>query len=414
MNRIFISYNNTDVAVVQTLAADLATLRHQVWFDKELTGGQAWWDLILAEIRRCDVFAFALSPASLESYPCKLERDYADHLGKPILPILVADGISPALLPPALSKKQYVDYRHHDKPAFLAVIRALDSLPPEQPPEVAPEPPPVPISYLSELKERIDTSETLSFEAQTVLVFKLKEALRQQADARDGRRLLERLRKRRDLFAVVAAEIDDALSERNGRPAPASPPARPAPEPAAAMVPQTLSVRTPPQPAPPPVPQRDVDDDPLPHDIDMETGADALVTLLRHAVKTGEGWTLTATPHRTVTITCDEQTLTAVAVFSDLAEFLESARGKLKASGWKVDLIRAAGKGLAGAAVGFSFGALLLNKSFRDSAVTNVMNRSWPVRNGDARHLRSIASELLATLKIIAPNHKAVTAQQVY
>ena len=62
MSRIFISYNNENHDIVKTLSEDLAALSHQVWFDKELAGGQAWWDLILAEIRLCDVFVFAFIP----------------------------------------------------------------------------------------------------------------------------------------------------------------------------------------------------------------------------------------------------------------------------------------------------------------------------------------------------------------
>ena len=73
MFRIFISYNNENREIVKTLADDIATLGHQVWLDRELTGGQAWWDQILAEIRQCHVFVFALSPEALDSHPCKLD-----------------------------------------------------------------------------------------------------------------------------------------------------------------------------------------------------------------------------------------------------------------------------------------------------------------------------------------------------
>ena len=38
-----------------------------VWFDEELGGGDAWWQMILERIRGCDVFVFAMTDDSLKS-----------------------------------------------------------------------------------------------------------------------------------------------------------------------------------------------------------------------------------------------------------------------------------------------------------------------------------------------------------
>ena len=62
MSRIFISYSSKNRALVEALANDLETLGHEIWFDKELSGGQSWWDQILQGIRACDLFVFALTP----------------------------------------------------------------------------------------------------------------------------------------------------------------------------------------------------------------------------------------------------------------------------------------------------------------------------------------------------------------
>jgi hypothetical protein len=59
MSDIFISYNRESEEAVRKLAADLNSLGHDVWFDKDLSGGQAWWDKILAIVRSCDVFVLA-------------------------------------------------------------------------------------------------------------------------------------------------------------------------------------------------------------------------------------------------------------------------------------------------------------------------------------------------------------------
>ncbi len=134
MSNFFLSYNHKSEAVVSTLADDIETLGHTAWFDQDLSGGQAWWDQILEQVRDCDVFVFALAPESLTSTACKHEYKYAADLGKPILPILVADGVSTNLLPPALSAIQIVDYRaQDDREAAFRLARALSDVPPPKP-----------------------------------------------------------------------------------------------------------------------------------------------------------------------------------------------------------------------------------------------------------------------------------------
>ena len=60
--RIFISYARQDQAAVEVLNADLERARFQVWMDKELIGGDSWWDTTLEQIRSCDLYIFVLSP----------------------------------------------------------------------------------------------------------------------------------------------------------------------------------------------------------------------------------------------------------------------------------------------------------------------------------------------------------------
>ena len=65
MSKIFISYDRESKPLVETLADDIKALGHAVWLDQELSGGQAWWDQILEQVRQCDVFVFALAPRAL-------------------------------------------------------------------------------------------------------------------------------------------------------------------------------------------------------------------------------------------------------------------------------------------------------------------------------------------------------------
>ncbi len=224
MSRIFISYSRQSRVVARSLAGDIEALGHTVWLDQELSGGQSWWDQILTIVRDCDVFVFVLDPDGLSSAACKLEFGYAHDLGKPILPVLVAEGVSTNLLPPALSLVQFVDYAKQDRTAAFALARALAVIPPTKPlPDPLPPPPDAPVSYLGGLGSKVDKSASLSYEEQSALLVDLRRSLRDPVTAGDARALLGRLRIRRDLFAAIAEEIDELPGIRKPAPAPALP-----------------------------------------------------------------------------------------------------------------------------------------------------------------------------------------------
>lgn len=81
-DNVFVSYASATREITKELVKDLEDMGHQVWFDQALSGGQLWWDEILKEIRNCDVFIITISPESLISEPCRLEREYASALSK--------------------------------------------------------------------------------------------------------------------------------------------------------------------------------------------------------------------------------------------------------------------------------------------------------------------------------------------
>jgi hypothetical protein len=212
MAKIFLSYSRNDQLPASNLAKDLRDLGHAVWMDQELTGGQAWWDQILANIRACELFVFVLSSASLYSTACQREYGYAADLNRPILPVLVRDGLSSSVLPPALSQVQFLDFRARHVEAIIALARALQSLPLGQPlPDPLPAPPEVPLSYLASLSLQIESPATLSLAEQSRLVLELKSALRDSTTRQDARTLWARLRARRDLLATIAEEMDEVV-----------------------------------------------------------------------------------------------------------------------------------------------------------------------------------------------------------
>jgi TM2 domain-containing membrane protein YozV len=216
--RVFVSYDRGNVKSVKTLAEELEALGHHVWFDQDLTGGHRWWDSILAQIRECGLFVFALTAESLESHACKKELDYAKRLNREILPILMSEEVSVSLLPRCLAEIQYVDYRRQDRQTAFALIRAINRLPAPAPlPDPLPEAPAAPGSHLGELKERIDSTGELNIEEQIAIVFKLKEEIRVGRSPDEVRGLLRRLRERDDLRAKVAKEIEAALAGTEDR-----------------------------------------------------------------------------------------------------------------------------------------------------------------------------------------------------
>jgi hypothetical protein len=210
LKRVFVSYSSLNAEPVRGLAADIESLGHDAWLDRELSGGQRWWDQILKEIRDCDAFVFAVSAAAADSRACLSELAYAEALGKPVLPITVEPGFAESLLPPAIAELQRVDYTTQDKVAFSALNRALSKLPPAPPsPDIPPEAPPVPASYLFDLKTAIADPGVMSAERQNELLKELRARLGHGHSRADVLALVRQFRRRDD----VLVRIDRALAE---------------------------------------------------------------------------------------------------------------------------------------------------------------------------------------------------------
>ncbi|MCC6612920.1 MAG: toll/interleukin-1 receptor domain-containing protein [Anaerolineae bacterium] len=212
MYRIFISYSSKSKPIIAKLAEDLGITGHEIWFDHQLTGGQSWWDQILDHIRQCDVFIFALTSEALDSHACKLEYTYAHKLGKPVLPVKMDGNVPISQLPDELQQIQFVDYTTQDTQAAFRLMNALNSAPMATSlPDPLPEPPPVPLSYVGRLREQIESLTSLSFDEQASIVFKLKERLQEGDSPDEARGLLERMRRREDIYAKIDREIEDVL-----------------------------------------------------------------------------------------------------------------------------------------------------------------------------------------------------------
>jgi hypothetical protein len=207
MSTLFVSYARQDRARVEDLTRRLPRLGHQVWLDAALRGGQSWWDEILAQIAACDAFLAVVSRASLDSVACQREREYAEALGRPILPVAV-ETLTQAM-PRELSVRQVVDYSVPGEDAAFALAGALAGLPPAPPlPQVLPPPPAAPLSYLTDLVEQLEAPE-LTKAQQRQILDDLEPALRSGdiEERTGGLQILDRLSRRDDLFADTERRI---------------------------------------------------------------------------------------------------------------------------------------------------------------------------------------------------------------
>jgi serine/threonine protein kinase len=133
--QIFISYSSKDRSRVSGIVKQLQGMGYLVWYDQELTGGQEWWDQILTQIRNCDLFLFMVTPRSMASYPCQLERDYARALNKLIMPLV----LEPVDILGDIATIQLVNYLEGDEAEVAVLKNALEKVP-----EGAPLPNPLP------------------------------------------------------------------------------------------------------------------------------------------------------------------------------------------------------------------------------------------------------------------------------
>jgi len=245
---VFLSYSRDDADIVSVLAEDIRNLGHTAWLDRELTGGQRWWDHILEEIRDCDAFVTSVSTSAIDSRACRSEYEYAVALGKPILPVIVQNGVADSLMPPELAALHRVDYTTNDKSSFAMLNRALTSLPMAPPlPDPLPPSPAVPASYLFDLRSEIESTEPLGSERQLQLLQQLRGRLEEGHARPDVLSLVQRLRRRDDLLVRVDQELGEL--QRELEQPPTSMTSKPEPIPLTGAAPQEVMAFSSPTPA---------------------------------------------------------------------------------------------------------------------------------------------------------------------
>ncbi|MFZ4816238.1 MAG: TIR domain-containing protein, partial [Phototrophicaceae bacterium] len=145
MAHFFISYSRVDSPFVELFMPKVKSVyrRHTFWHDAELRGGDAWWDEIIRQIARSDVFVYLMSNDSIQSEYCQREYQEALRLQKKILPIQIR---ARTQIPEVLRRLQYVDLSGGVNDAngmnslHAAIQEILADLPATPPEPLSPEP----------------------------------------------------------------------------------------------------------------------------------------------------------------------------------------------------------------------------------------------------------------------------------
>jgi hypothetical protein len=159
--RIFVSHSAKDNDFGKRLISDLQRTigdNDAVWYDVSgLQGGDEWWDKIVEELTKSDVFIIVLSPNSVVSRWVRRELDTAINEGKRIIPVLY----QPCQVRADLKTIQMISFLHPKdyETAFNELLTTLGLSTP-------PPPPPVPGSGVSSTDQTSPSTREITAEKQ--------------------------------------------------------------------------------------------------------------------------------------------------------------------------------------------------------------------------------------------------------
>lgn len=210
---IFISYSRKDKSELVEIKNDIKELGNEVWFDEHLSGGQKWWDTILENIRKADIFIIILTPNALNSPACKIEYTYAYDLNKPIFPILISEEINEKHIPSKLSDIQFLDYRKRDATSAIKLANSLNDLKGSlyPLPKILPPTPEIPISTQVRIFRRLYTEEILNLDEQNSLLMEIVNLLDESETKLEAIELLEYFKKRKELSSEILKDINNFI-----------------------------------------------------------------------------------------------------------------------------------------------------------------------------------------------------------
>ncbi len=192
--KLFVSYARVDKPLCKQIVDKLEDV-HEVWYDKRLHAGQAWWEKIEERLAWCEGFVYLLSPESVASEYCQREYRIASEAGKYIFPVLIQARTE---IPESLQHLHYANLSEGMED-ILTLMNALTSAertereakttkvtPKPVTTRKPPTPPTEPPSSTQALAQAADALELQQYDN---AVFLIKQALAQKPTERIGRML---------------------------------------------------------------------------------------------------------------------------------------------------------------------------------------------------------------------------------
>jgi hypothetical protein len=217
---IFISCARKYLDLAEAVSAYLEQLGHKTWFDHAFSSRHnrsKWWERILDETRRCDVFLFILATQTLESQICRVQLTYAFGLHKRIL-FLMADHVDIDHLPLAFLEHPVLDYRLKNTKRKAELANAIDALPPAPPlPDMLPFAPTMPTSVRGSFGFRLSLP-SLSYARQKTILREIKVLFLDERYAEIAdilRQQLIGLWNRHDIHPRIKIDIETLLDRIN-------------------------------------------------------------------------------------------------------------------------------------------------------------------------------------------------------
>lgn len=117
--QVFFTYAHDNLKEVQQLVEVLSSGGHLAWFDHQLLPGQDWKEELAKSISACEVYAYALTKASVISEWCQWEFGTPVNYQKPAIPVLLEADV---LIPDALQSVQFADLTQGYTPFAVAKL----------------------------------------------------------------------------------------------------------------------------------------------------------------------------------------------------------------------------------------------------------------------------------------------------
>jgi DNA-binding transcriptional MerR regulator len=233
ISSLFIAADRSSAPQVAVLAADAAALGYRVEWDRQLPGGDAWWQRTLDAVERADALIYALTSSSVASAICQEQLRYALDLRTPVLPVLLVADVSDVDLPPSLGQIQRVDYQSPSPDAMAELFAAIRGLPPEENPSTPQVRPACPTEVATDLAARLATAAVLDRAEQEAVLDQLTRYVEAGFTAGELGMLTAKLHERRpDLTVLSSNRLDDLENRLSASSAPPPPPVPSAGKPA--------------------------------------------------------------------------------------------------------------------------------------------------------------------------------------